>query len=460
MTAQWFASSVRPDVVESHLRQHVPELSNGSLRLTRCQITRIRSMPPTDAWTATYELDLLDSKTGVEWTYATKGLLTPPDGLMPDLVDPTPFGTEGWSANLPELRLQLRAIPADVGLAGLAAITDPEQALTILGSVLGGRDSRQSTRSLTKCAPTIISHKPGVRATVVCGIEYEGGPLPSADWPDAVVIKIHHDDEGLRSYEAMHALYDSALGSSPVLGLARPLAYVPELRMSVQDHVRHRGSLKDLFVATLEGQGHADWGELTDAMRATALALAALHQCEIDYGESVTFSHEFAILRSKHTKLATVMPALRDQVGSALDRIEAASGRATVDVLGPAHHSFRPTQVLLDGRVSFIDFDKFSQAEPASDIASLTTKLLHMGVNKIAAPEFGTMADRVERMMELRAEFLTAYERNAPVSRDRLMIWEAYELACLVLSAAKKVDQARIDSCSRLLEDHLITHGI
>lgn len=35
-----------------------------------------------------------------------------------------------------------------------------------------------------------------------------------------------------------------------------------------------------------------------------------------------------------------------------------------------------------------------------------------------------------------------------------------YELACLVLSAAKKVDQARIDSCSRLLESHLSTRGI
>lgn len=417
-------------------------------------------MPLTGAWTATYELDLLDGKTGEGWTYATKGLLTPPDDPMPDLVDSTPFGTEGWSAILPELRLQLRAMPADVGLPGLAAITNAEQALTILGSVLGGRESRQSTRSLTKCAPTLVSHKPGIRATVVCGIEYEGGPLPSADWPDAVVIKIHHDDEGLRSYEAMHALYDSPLRSSPVLGLAQPLAYVPELRMSVQAHVRHRGSLKDLFVATLEGQSTADWGELKEAMRATAAALAALHQCDIDYGESVTFSHEFAILRAKHAKLATVMPALRDQMGSALDRIEAASGRVPADPLGPAHHSFRPTQVLLDGRVSFIDFDKFCRAEPASDIASLTTKLLHMGVNKIAGPELGTMAERVERMMELRAEFLAAYGRNAPVSHDRLMIWEAYELACLVLSAAKKVDQARIDSCSRLLEDHLSTHGI
>ncbi|MGZ5389875.1 MAG: hypothetical protein ACXWDH_07195 [Aeromicrobium sp.] len=459
MTAQWFANAVKPDVVESHLREHVPELLNGSLRLTRCQITRIRSMPPTGAWAATYELELVDSKTGVEWTYATKGLLTPPDAPMPDLVDSAPFGTEGWSVMLGELRLQLRAIPADAGLPGLAAITDPEQALTILGRVLDGRESMQSVRSLTKCSPTIVSHKPGIRATVRCGIEYEGGPFPSEDWPDTVVIKIHHDDEGLRSHEAMRVLSDSPLGSNPFLGLARPLAYVPELRMSVQDHVRHRGTLKDLFVATLEGRGRADWGELTEAMRATAAALAALHQCGIDYGESVTFSREFAILRTKHAKLATVMPALRDQVGSALDRIEVASGSAA-DTLGPAHHSFRPAQVLLDDRVSFIDFDKFCGAEPGSDIASLTTKLLHMGVNKIASPKIGAMAERVDRITALRAEFLTEYERNAPVSHDRLMIWEAYEFACLVLSAAKKADHARIDNCSQLLEDHLQAHGI
>lgn len=45
----------------------------------------------------------------------------------------------------------------------------------------------------------------------------------------------------------MRALSATALGSGGVLSLAEPLAYSPDLLLSVQSGVDHQGSLKDLF---------------------------------------------------------------------------------------------------------------------------------------------------------------------------------------------------------------------
>lgn len=116
--------------------------------------------------------------------------------------------------------------------------------------------------------------------------------------------------------------------------------------------------------------------------------------------------------------------------------------------------------MLLNGRIAFIDFDKSCQAEPSSDIAALTTKLLHMGVNKVANPGLEALAQRIEDLMALRADLLAEYQRNAALSLQRLAVWEAYELASQVLSAAKKVDPHRIQSCADLLERHLRSHAM
>lgn len=453
MTAQWFENSVKPANVESQLRAHVPELSDGGLDLKHCRVTRIRSVPLSGSWTATYELGLHDNKTGLDWTFATTGLLTPPDLPMPVSIASTPFGSEGWNQTFPELRLQLHGVPSGARLPGLDVITDPQKSCILLGRILAAG----SPLPISSCAATIASHKPEVRATVICELGYEGG-RPSTGWPDTVVVKVHHDDEGARAHEALLALNASALGASDALRLARPLAYVPELRMSVQEHIDHQSSLKDLFTVALERESPDDWDELTTAMRATAAGLAALHLSGSAHGETVTFDDELTIVRDKYTKLAAVVPELQDRLGPAIERIEAASRRTPADALGQVHHSFRPAQVLLNGHVAFIDFDKACQSEPGSDIASLTTKLLHMGVNKIATTEL--LGERVAKLMALRTHFLAEYERNAPLSTDRLAIWEAYELVSLVLSAAKKMDPARIDNCCRLLEQHLRTHDI
>ncbi len=451
MTVGSFEDALRPTAVLAELAGAVPALVDGSLALLACRISRVRSVPGQDMWTAVYELDVLDAESGLERTLVARGMLTPQGQAIPRQVDEVRFGAEGWSRALPALRLRLVAVAFDDVLPGLDAITDPEAGHRLLQDSLRASGWLRPGTEITTCTPIVVTHKSGVRATVLCQLEYDdAGP----DDPGAVVVKVHHDDQGERAFDAMRALSDSSAGDGC---FAQAIAYLPDLRLSIQEYVEHRCSLKDLFHTAFDG-GTDAWGGLVDATRATAAGLAGLHRSRCSAGGPVTWDQELATLSAKQDRLALVMPTLRGRTGSIPDRLAAAAATIPADPLAPAHHSFRPAQVLLtDNGVTFIDFDKFCQAEPASDIALLTAKLRHMGVNKVA-PRVSESSRQV-RLAELRNTFLDEYRRHAPVSAGRVALWEALELTSLVLSAAKKVNQPWVDSCQRMLEDHLASYG-
>ncbi|HET9858600.1 MAG TPA: phosphotransferase [Nocardioidaceae bacterium] len=451
MTVGSFEDALRPASVMAELAATVPELVDGRVALLACRISRIRSLSGQDAWTAIYELDVRNAGTGREQTLTARGVLTPSGVAFADVVDELPFGADGWSRTVPALRLNLVGVAGDDALPGLDAIIDPGQGRLMLEMCLHASGRLPPGVKLTTCIPTVVAHKSGVRAAVVCQLRYDEDQTTA---PRAVVVKVHHDDTGQRAFEAMRSLSRS---TGDDIALAEPIDYLPELRLSIQEYVEHRCTLKDLFHSTFDA-GTEAWAQLVLATRATAAGLAALHGSDCAIGEAVSWDQELATLRTKQDRLARVMPALTDRIGSVPDRLASAAASVLSDPLAPAHHSFRPAQVLLteDG-VAFIDFDSFCRAEPASDIALFTAKLQHMAVNKVTTSL--SESSRRAGFHELREAFLDEYRRHAPVSPGRVALWEALELTSLVLSAAKKVNEPWLDSCQGMLEDHLQSSG-
>jgi aminoglycoside phosphotransferase (APT) family kinase protein len=341
-------------------------------------------------------------------------------------------------------------VAADEGLPGLHVITDPEQGRLLLETSMLSSGRLPPGTEVTTSFPTVVTHKSGVRATVICQLRYHH---PSTALR-TVVVKVHHDDQGERAFGAMRALSESSVGD---VRLAQPIAYLPELGLSIQEYVEHRCTLKELFHRAFD-DGSDAWDELVAAIRATAAGLAGVHRSGCAAGEPVSWENELATLRTKQEKLARVLPTLHERTGSVAGRLASAAATIPADPLTFAHHSFRPAQVLLTQHgVAFIDFDKFCQAEPASDIGLFTAKLQHMAINKVAT-RFSE-SSRGDRLAELRRVFLDEYRRHAAVSPDRVALWEALELTSLVLSAAKKVNEPWVDSCQRMLEDHLQSCG-
>jgi aminoglycoside phosphotransferase (APT) family kinase protein len=443
---------LRPSSVETALASDVPEIADGTLELLRCRINRVRSLPGVETWTAIYELDIREPASGRERTYITRGTLTPPGSALPRTVQHTAFGTEGWASTLPTLRLHLGAVTTDHALPGLDVITDAERGRALLQETLRANGWLLAGTRIVRSRPSVVTHKSGVRATVLCRLEYAGGG-PAG--PASVVVKVHHDDQGAHAFDTMRALHESS--ASAVVQLARALAYVPELKISIQEYVDHRCTLKDLFHHAFDGE-IGEWSELLDATRAAAAGLAGVHRSGCDTGLPVTWDDELATMRSKHDRLVAAAPAVVGHTGSVPDRLRAAAATTSADPPGPAHHSFRAAQVLLTARgVAIIDFDKFCLAKPASDIALFTAKLQHMGMNKVGSHL--PARNREMRVAALKAAFLDEYRRHAPVTTERVHLWEALELSSLVLSAAKKANRSWVDTCSRMLEAHLEACG-
>jgi hypothetical protein len=450
VTPSTIAKALRPDTVVDELSRSVPEARAGTISVLRCRVSRIRSVPGGTGWTAVYEVDMRDEVTGVERTVVHRGVID--DGpatrsAVPDVA----FGDDGWSRTFDGLRLHLDVLTTDDALRGLATIADPEEGRLLLQELLWGSGDLPAGAELTGSLPTVFTHKPGVRATVLCRLQYSG---PQRG-PDAVVCKVHHEAEGGRAAAALQQL--AACAPSGVR-LARLLGQVPELGLSVQEHIDHSSTYKDLFNIAFN-DGTDAWSALLDATRLTAAGLAGVHTSGCAFGEPVRWEDELAVLRAKQARLAGAMPTVDDDGRSAIpDRLAAAAATSVPDALGPAHHSFRAAQVLVTDRgVAFIDLDKLCQAEPASDIAAFLTKLRHTAVNKVAAEGSGRTSGA--KLDALRTVFLEEYRRHCPVSEERLALWEALELAALVLSAAKHVNQTWVETCHRMLEEHLAGCG-
>jgi hypothetical protein len=479
ITSTWFERAVRPEHVAEELRGRVPELVEDPQRLAGVRMIRLRSAEDEGHWTATYLLDLPGR------TIAAQGLLVPPGSDPPAAAAAeaprAPFAGDGWSCWLPDSRVLLQTRTADESIPGLAAMTDPRSACEVFGTLLRSAESGGPFSAPADVTTTVAAYKPGVRVTMICDLGYAVEPAQSGSpgavdpaGPPTVVVKATAGAESLALHEVQRALWDSPLATDQRVRIARPLGHVPELGMAVQAHLEHDRTLKDLLAESFSGaepgrthhaQPHQVQGP-TEALRATAAALAALHTSRVRHGRLVSFEDELATTRRKHDDLAAVVPWLSHHTAGILDRLAAAATHSDPQPPAPSHGSFRTAQVLLldGGGIGLIDLDKLRQAEPAADVGPFLAKLRHTAVNKGtdsgALPDEATMAERSARVDALRAAFLAAYEEQAPLSRERAAVWEGLELVSLVLGSAKKGLTERGASCARMLHDHLGSAGI
>jgi aminoglycoside phosphotransferase (APT) family kinase protein len=131
----------------------------------------------------------------------------------------------------------------------------------------------------------------------------------------------------------------------------------------------------------------------------------------------------------------------------------------------PAHGTFRPAQVVLDGpRIGFIDFDGFCLAEPAMDVALFRASLRDAGLRALEAGDRvgADGAGREEGLTLLDAaceRFLAVYEQAAPISRRRVALWETGEALIAVLHCWTKVKFDRLSYRLALLQRRLAEVG-
>ncbi len=440
----WLAALADPARVAAALSASaaVPRLRRASLGEVRLK---------SKAWSARCELVVTD--TGAEAEAA--GAADPAaagERALHRVVTIVPPGPDGDG----EARLLLAPdgeAEADAPLPAMALLTDPERARALLEQAIrAGAPAYQDLR-IRGVTPRVARYTPGSRCTVLYRLELP--PDGELAWPEVVVAKTYHrSDKGRIAWEGMRALWASPLAHSQVVNIAEPLAWLPELNVLVQGPVREEQTLKDLLLEALTTGDEAKLEALLAELASAAAGLVELHRCGAPSAQRATWDDELAEVDQVLGRLLPRVPELEGAADPFLDELRRRAARVPADPAVPSHRSFRPAQVLLyQDEIAFIDFDGFCHAEPALDVALFRATVRDLGFGAFP-PGMPTEA-RLDRLDQLCEEFLAEYEALAPVSRERVALWEALDLFTNVLHSWTKIRPARLAQATTLLQHHL-----
>jgi Phosphotransferase enzyme family len=452
----WLAAGMDADRVAASLAGNVTGLADGRCRLLACTPERLRVTD--DGWRARYRVTVTGPDGRARETLLVGTLRPPTDGRPPaGAPGPERAPTDwepGWQCGLPDLGLALRAQDGDNTLPGLVTLLDPAAVTRLLGPVLHDAGYRDAT--VTACRLRVVRHRPGTRCTVRADLDYApeaGGPAP----PGTVVLKTHADDRGATAWAAMSELWRRRRSWREAVLLAEPLAYLPGDRILVQGPVPGGSTLKDLVRRAAADGGSGLGGRLRQRLDATARGLAALHTSHASYPRVVTFADELAATGDLAARLsAASVPQVAAAVAPLLRRLTEASRARPPDPPVPCHHDFRPGQVLVHGQnVGFVDFDKACMAEPAVDLAAFRASLRDTGIAAMCTGGRPAPAGRLDadlaRLDDWCEHFLAEYRRHAPVSAERVRLWETLHLLTALVHAWAKVRPARLQPRLTLL---------
>ena len=449
----WLAAAMQPERVAESLSRHVPPLSDGRLVLLACAPQRLRAKG--SDWLARYQLTVAEPG-GEPREVVLVGYLRPPGQPFPAGfgAEAVPMGVPGWHCVLPDLRLELHAQQRDEALPALETLEQPNAVARLLEPVL--QQAGYVGARITACEPVVVRYKPGSRCTVVVRLTYAAG----CHGPSPVVVKTHQGDKGQAAWAAMSALWQRPEGWWDAVRLAEPLGYLREQRILVQGPVPEELTLKELARQTIARGDTISLARLREELAKTARALAAVHGSGASYARSATFQDELREVDEVVTRLSLSVPGLAAAAAPLLSGLRDGAAAVPADAAVPAHHDFRPAQVLLHGGgVGFIDFDGAAMAEPALDLGRFRAKLRDIGISVLGLGEGPVAADRVEQNLRLLDDlcehFLAEYLRHAEVSRDRVVLWETCDLFTAVLHAWTKVRLARIEPRLRVLVHQL-----
>jgi Phosphotransferase enzyme family len=456
----WLSAIVDQDRVYHALTHNIREFASGEFALQDCDVKRVRLKK--GVWTAMIRLKVAEPQHSGSRVVTLRSTLIPPGNAEPTPTNSAAaLGSDGWRLYLPELRLELEPEPADEALPILPRLTDPELARQLLeGSIHAGSLTYPDLR-IQSCRPKVMRYKPGSRCTILYRLQY--GPDASDTWPDVVVAKTYQGDKGRIADEGMRKLWDSPLSKGDIVTIAEPLAYVPDLKLLVQGPIREEQTLKELIRSALRTGTPEALAELYHYMRMTAAGLAALHQSGAYHGEIATWADEISEIREMVEQLGMSAPELVDAAAPLLRRLEQLDAQYSPDPTVPTHRSFRPAQVLIHkGKIGFIDFDGFCQAEPALDVALFCATIKDIGLNRSPSDEEESeylsdtaLQARLAQVDAISEVFLTEYERLARVSRQRIVLWETLDILTDVLHCWTKVKPQRLANMMPLLERHL-----
>jgi hypothetical protein len=458
---EWLSNALDPARVLEALARHVPEVVEGHIRLIDCEIERLVSKDTSGRWAGIYRLTTGPHAGRARDVMLMRVTLSAPGTATAAQVEkssPRPFGSEGWSCYLPELRLFCETAPPEKALEVLPLLMDSERARAVLESGIRSGSTGYADIRIEECRPTMLNYKPGTRCTIRHDLRY-GNVNSDKRWPDAVIVKAYRKPKGERAFRGMVALWNSKMSQSRAVRIAQPLAYIPDLKVLIQGTLEEDETLEQALREALREGSPALLNRLRDLMDAAAAGLAELHNSGAKTDEVADVGEQIADIGELIRRLEVLAPEVAEAAVPLLDHLRELERRERPDPVVPSHGSFDCDQVLIAGAsVGFIDFDSFCMAEPGLDVGHFRASLIDSGM-KVAAREVienpAATSAYLEMLDDIADAFSARYQSLSPISSTRLALWEGLDYLRDAIHLWTKPTRARPDVVVRILERQL-----
>jgi len=239
------------------------------------------------------------------------------------------------------------------------------------------------------------------------------------DLPGSPVIygKVQPGNRGLRTYKVVEGLWDAARRHPKLLNLPRPLAFVDEMGLLLEEGIGGKPV-----------SGNRNSTEFMLAAIAAAEAAAVIHESGVHPDERIDLDAELARLDRVAEQFTYVLPEghflLKDLIAHMRDRVR----KTEVEDLLPTHGDLKYDQfVYHNDRFTLLDFDYFAQAETSYDLGKYCAYIVP------SAPRDWTHSVAAE---EARHLFIRRYRELRPnATLQRFQVYEALQFALRAMSA-------------------------
>lgn len=314
----------------------------------------------------------------------------------------------GYPRLFPESQHAYWFYPFDPAMPNLPSAVDPIQ---IAGVLLG---SQAETTEILSASHRLdidtVRYVPEVGAILHYTLDTRAAKLN-------VFGKVQPGHRGLRTYRIVDGLWEASQRYPGFLNLPRPLGYVEDFGLLLEERVRGRAVGGNRLSAEFQLTGVA-----------AAEALAVIHESGVQSDERIQIENELARLDRVADQFTYVLPTghflLADLIAHMRDHVR----RTDEEELRPTHGDMKYDQFMHhNGQMTLLDFDYFAIAETSYDLGkycAYTMPSLPKGWQDSVAAE------------ETRIEFLKRYMELRPdATLQRFPVYEALQFALRAMAS-------------------------
>jgi hypothetical protein len=221
---------------------------------------------------------------------------------------------------------------------------------------------------IKRCCPRIIKRRLGSRQVIAYRLYMSAGDSPKTKILDVIGKRYADRAEGERAFRTLELFWKNGFGQGSELRVPRPLGYLREFNLLLQEKARGTPLSLELArgtPASITGlKVAADWLARLHAMNGASGGIISL-------AEDETRAKQFA------NSLGELYPSLAGELEElSADIMHRTSSFKDVQ-LAPIHGDFHPENIFVRGAsVTVIDFDNCAKADPARDLGYIVAQML------------------------------------------------------------------------------------